>query len=114
MGKFRIKIDNEKTTLADVEIMLAKIKRLNIREIPLNEIRKILRFLGVTEEAGGGSIIRFQSDCLEGNNYYRGWFTIHIVHKGGNKQMINRRDFATYMFNPLMEIIDCLKNRNKN
>ena len=103
--KFKIKI-NETTTLDDIRKELDFIKSANVNEIPLNHLRKIIAFLGATEVSGTGSSVRFHHKLLEKHRFYRGYFQVHKIHKGGDQDLIKRNDFKSILYNVLITIID--------
>jgi hypothetical protein len=103
--KFKIKI-TENTSLGDIKEELEKLKKINVNEIPLNHIRKIIVFLGAEEIQATGSSIRFYHEILKDQPFYRGYFQIHKVHKGGNKDMIRKVDFVKYLYPVLVLIIE--------
>ena len=106
--KFKIKID-ENTSLEDIKNELEKLKKANVSEIPLNYIRKITLFLGIEEIQGKGSGIRFYSEVLLEHPYYNGYFQVHKIHKGGNKELIRKSDYVKYVYPTLIIIIDLLR-----
>ena len=108
--KFKLRI-NENTSFNDIEKELEKIKNSNVNEIPLNHIRKITTFLEVEEIQGKGSSIRFFHELLLENPFYKGYFQVHKIHKGGNKDEIRKSDFVKYLY-PVLMILIKLKNRN--
>jgi len=108
--KFKIKID-ENTSLEDIKNELEKLKKINVTEIPLNHIRKITVFLGCEEIQGTGSSIRFFNEILLINPYYKGYFQVHKIHKGGNKELIRKSDYVKYLYPVLTIIIDLLNEQ---
>jgi hypothetical protein len=89
---------------------LEALSKKNVPELEMNEIRKILKKLNVEEFPGKGSSIKFYHSVLEGiPPYTAGVFQIHIVHKGGNKQLVQRVFFKKYMYPTLLEIIRLLE-----
>ena len=109
---FKFKV-NDNTTLDDARNFLDELRKANVKELYLNDIRKVLTFLGVTEIGlTGGSAIRFKHESLIGQKYHLdGIFIIHIIHKGGNQQIVTKNDFKNYMYDPLVLIIELLKNK---
>lgn len=110
---FKFKV-NENTTLEEARKFLDTIQSANVKEIFLNDIRKLHKYLGVEElPLKGGSVIRFRHELLVGNkNHLDGIFTIHIIHKGGDQQLLRMVDFKSYLYDPLKQIIE-LKSTKK-
>ena len=109
MARLRIRLENE-ATIDDVEEALYQIIQWPVNEIPLNEILKIMDFLGVEQpvgrKGGTGSVVRFRHCLLEGHpNFTQGYFKIHIIHGGKLQRKIRKRDYVTYLIPPLLEII---------
>jgi hypothetical protein len=111
--KIKIKIDDT-TTLDDIRKELDSIKNANINEIPLNQLRKIITFLGATEIPGKGSSVRFQHKLLERHPLYHGYFQIHKIHKGGDQDFIKRFDFKSFLYNALITIIEIKEKQQTN
>jgi len=107
--KFKIKI-NETTDFEYIKKELNKVKNSNVKEIPLNYIRRITMFLGIEEIQGTGSSIRFYHKSLESDRYFNGYFQIHKIHKGGNKEEIRKSDFVRYLYPVLLKIIENIEN----
>jgi hypothetical protein len=107
-NKFKI---TDKTTFDDAKAFIDELKSLNVVEISLNDLNKLFEFLGVVEiQSKGGSAIKFQHPLLKKNPIYQnGVFTVHVVHKGGDKRFIKRIDFKTFLYHPLIAIINQLK-----
>jgi hypothetical protein len=103
--KFKIKI-NKETSFNDIRNELENLKKANIKAIPLNHIRKITKFLEIEELSGKGSSIRFYHKLLIDHSYYRGYFQVHKIHKGGNIDEIRKSDFVKYLYPVLVVIID--------
>ncbi len=111
--RFKIKINNE-TSFEDIRNYLEDLKKANTTSIPLNPIRKIINFLEIKEIPGKGSSIRFQSDYLLNHHpFYEGYFQVHKLHKGGNKEEIRKSDFARYLY-PALILIVKLKIENRD
>ena len=104
---FKFKV-NESTTLKDARNFLDELKSANVKEYNLNDILRVLHFLGAEEiTAKGGSAIRFRHEILVGHPHHLdGIFKIHIIHKGGAKQLVSKIDFKVYMYGPLIQIIE--------
>jgi hypothetical protein len=103
--KFKLKI-NETTTLDDIRNELETLKSANVNEIPLNHLLKIIEFLGAIQVPSTGSIVRFEHHILKKHPYYRGYFSIHKTHKGGDMDLIKRIDFKAYLYPALLAIIE--------
>lgn len=103
--KFKFKI-NESTTLDDVRAELDALKSANVKEIPLNYLRRIIEFLGATPVPATGSIVRFTHPLLKKYPQYLGYFSIHKIHKGGDKDEIRMVDFKNYLYPALITIIE--------
>lgn len=107
--KFKFKSD-ENTTLDDIKKLLDEIKSTNVKEIPLNYLRNIIIFLGGEEvPASRGSSVRFYHEILENHPYFHGFFQIHIIHKGGDQQLVKMHDYKKYLYNALKIIIELKK-----
>lgn len=103
--KFKFKT-NEKTTLDDVREELDALKSANVNEIPLNHLLKIIGFLGAVQVPSTGSSVRFEHPLLKHHPYYHGYFSVHKIHKGGDKDQIKKNDFKAYLYQALITIID--------
>jgi len=108
--KFKLKI-NDKTTLDDIRNELEALKSANIKEIPLNHLRRIIKFLGANEVQSTGSSVRFEHSLLKQHPYYHGHFQIHKVHKGGNKDFVRKTDFKSYLCKVLITIIELIEKK---
>ena len=99
MAKFKFK----GTTTEEVEEELERLCKMDVIEIPLNHIIKVVSVIGVVHIAGKntGSSVRFQHPDAETYGHY---FTVHKVHKGG-EELVKRRDFRQYMMPTLQTII---------
>ena len=102
--KIKFKI-NENTTLKDIESHLEVLSRLNINELELNLLRKIIQFLGANEVTSTGSSVRFYHPVLQSDPMYHGYFQIHKIHKGGNQDLVRMVDFKRYLYPALVKII---------
>ncbi len=103
--KFKFKI-NENTTLNDVKIELNVIKSANVKEIPLNHLFKIIEFIGAKQVTATGSSVRFEHYLLKDNPFFHGYFQVHKVHGGGDKDKITMIDFKKYIYPVLIIIIE--------
>lgn len=103
--KFKFKI-NEYTTLDDVRVELDSIRSANVKEIPLNHLRRIIEFLGAESVPVTGSSVRFTHPLLKDFPKYQGYFSVHKIHKGGDKDEIRMVDFKTYLYPALITIIE--------
>jgi len=103
--KFKIKI-NENTTLDDIRNELETLKSANVTEIPLNHLLKIVNFLGAVQVTASGSSIRFTHPLLIQHPFYHGYFQVHKIHKGGDKDEIRIIDCKKYLFPALITIIE--------
>lgn len=109
MAKFKFR-SNENTTIDDAEKALYNLKKLSGNEIPLNEVLKILRFLGVEElkgrKSGTGSVVRFRHHLLVGyQHFYQGYFKVDLIHGGKSMKKIRKKNFVNYLFPTTLEII---------
>ncbi len=109
--KFKFKID-ENTTLDDVQAHLDALWSTNVKEIPLNYLRRIIEFLGAIQVQATGSIVRFKHPLLEKYPQYLGFFSIHKIHKGGDKDEVRMVDFKKYLYPALILIIEEKKKSN--
>lgn len=103
--KFKIKI-NENTSLDDIRNELEALKSANVTEIPLNHLLKIIGFLGAVQVPSTGSSVRFEHPLLKQHPYYRGYFSVHKIHKGGDNDQIKKNDFKAFLYQALITIID--------
>lgn len=108
MAKFKFK----GATVDDAEEELNRLVTLNIKEIPLSHIIKIVNVLGVEiiDGKNTGSAIRFRHKYAA---TYGGYFTVHRIHKGGDEVMIKKTDFKAYLIPPLRDIIEKIKREQK-
>ncbi len=109
--KFKFKT-NEKTTLDDVQNELDALKSANVKEIPLNHLRKIIDFLGGIPTTTTGSAVRFSHPLLKKFPQYQGYFSVHKIHKGGDKDEIRMVDYKKYLYAALSTIIETQKKLN--
>jgi hypothetical protein len=103
--KFKFKI-NENTTLDDVRTELDALKSANVKELPLNHIRRIIDFLGAEPVPATGSSVRFSHPLLKKYHQYQGYFAVHKIHKGGDKNEIRMVDYKKYLYPALITIIE--------
>jgi hypothetical protein len=101
----KIKI-NATTSDNDIKNHLLQLKKLNVNEIPLNDLLRICDYLGAKRLQTTGSSIRFYHEALKTNQYLHGIFTVHKIHKGGNKDLIRKRDFTKFMLPSLLIILE--------
>lgn len=109
--KFKFKI-NENTTLADVQNELDALRSVNVNEIPFNHLLKIINHLGAIQVPSTGSSIRFEHPLLRNHPFYHGYFQIHKIHKGGDKDEIKRTDYKTFLYPALTTIIKIKTDNN--
>lgn len=107
---FKFKV-NESTTLVEARKFLEELKNSNVKELSLNDVRRLLRFLDVEDlPSKGGSALRFRHGVLCGHPHFLdGIFAIHIKHKGGDQQIISKIDFKAYLYPALKQIIELLE-----
>jgi hypothetical protein len=108
--KFKFKI-NENTTLDDVRIELDSIRSANVKEIPLNHLIRIIEFLGAKSVPVKGSSVRFSHTALKEFPQYQGYFSVHKIHKGGDKDEIRMVDYKKYLYPALITIIKEKENK---
>lgn len=110
--KLKFKINNE-TTLDDALEELEKIKKCNLKELPMNHLVKIMEFIGVEPLSGaGGSGLRFRHECLVDEPYFTdGIFQVHRIHKGGAEIKIRIHDYKKYLYPTLIKIISIKKQK---
>jgi hypothetical protein len=112
--KFKFKI-SESTTDDDIKQELDRLYKLNIKEIPLNYVLKLIDFLGVKKVPASGAALRFHHSALEDHKYfYEGFFSVHKIHKGGNEQLITIHDYRKYLYPPLIAIIEIKRQSGLN
>ena len=106
MAKFKFKGN----TTADVEKELEGLCESNINEIPLNHIVRVVKVIGVelSDDKASGSQVRFQHPDAGTFGHY---FGVHKVHKGGDKDVILKRNFIHYMMPVLRRIISIRKQK---
>jgi len=104
-NKNKIKL-NDVTTLDEVREYLDGIKSSAVKEIQLYPLLKIIDFLGATQVPTTGSAVRFTHPTLKNNPYYHGYFAVHKIHKGGDKDEIKMVDFKSYLYPALITIIN--------
>ena len=92
--------------MQDIRVELDSLKSANIKEIPLNHLKKIISFLGATESTSTGSSVRYHHKLLERNPYYHGYFQIHKIHKGGDQDLIKMNDYRSFLYKALIAIIE--------
>lgn len=99
MAKFKFK----GTTTEDVEEELERLCKIDVTEIPLNHIKRVISVIGVVYVAGqnSGSQVRFQHPDAETPGHF---FGVHRVHKGKAEELVRRRDFKQYLM-PQLQII---------
>jgi hypothetical protein len=103
--KFKFKI-NEYTTLDDVQAELDALRSANVKEIPLNHLRRIIDFLGAIRVPATGSSVRFSHPILKKYPQYQGYFAVHKIHKGGDQEEIRKNDYKKYLYPALITIIE--------
>ena len=106
--KFKIKI-NEDTLFNDIRLELENLRAAPVTEIPLNHLRKIIEFLGAYEVTKSVSRVRFSHHILYDHPYYHGYFQIHKIHKGGDKDQIKKNDYSRILHPTLITIIELLE-----
>ena len=103
--KFKIKL-NETTSLQDLRDELDSLKSANIKEIPLNHLKKIISFLGATEATSTGSSVRYHHKLLDRNPYYHGYFQIHKIHKVGDQDLLKLNDYWSFLYKAFIAVIE--------
>lgn len=95
MKIFRTNI-SDNPSLEEIEGLIKKIKLFQGNELEFNDIIDLCSLLDVEykpELRTGGSEERFYSKHLERvPGYTHGLFSIHIIHKGGSKRMVFKRN----------------------
>ncbi len=74
------------------------------------QVRKIIKWLGAEELSGKGSSVRFYHYLLEDHPFYNGYFQIHKIHKGGNKDFVRMNDYKQFMLPVLITILEIKEN----
>lgn len=100
MAKFKFK----GTTTKEVEEELESLCAMNVKEIPLSHIIKVVKVIGVEHIIGQntGSMVRFRHpDVGTCGNY----FGVHKIHKGGDEELVAKVNFKKYMMPFLKDII---------
>ena len=100
MAKFKFK----GTTTEEVEEELEKLCAMNVTEIPLSHIIKVVKAIEVEHIVGQatGSLVRFRHpDARTYGNY----FGVHKIHKGGDEELVAKVNFKKYMMPFLKDII---------
>ena len=100
MAKFKFK----GTTTEDVEEELDKLCTMDVVEIPLNHIVKVVSVIGVEQVVGQntGSMVRFWHPDVDTPSHF---FGVHKVHKGKGEELVIKRNFKQYMMPYLRTII---------
>ena len=100
MVKFKFK----GTTTKEVEEELEKLCTMDIKEIPLSHIIKVVKVIGVEHITGQnkGSQVRFRHPDA---GTYENYFGVHKIHKGGNEELVAKVNFKKYMMPVLKDII---------
>lgn len=84
-------------TLDEIESLIKKVKLIQSNELEFNEIVDLFSLLDIEykpELNNGGSHVKFYCKHLEKvPNYKHGIFSLPIIHKGGSKRMVFRRNF---------------------
>ena len=104
MAKFKFK----GTTTEDVEEELERLCKMDVKEIPLNHIIKVLSVIGIEQVVGqnSGSMVRFQHPDVDTFGHY---FGVHKVHKGKGEDLVMKINFKQYMMPHLKRIISIRK-----
>ena len=100
MAKFKFK----GTTTKEVEEELESLCTMNVKEIPLSHIIKIVKVIGVEHITGQttGSQVRFRHPDA---GTYGNYFGVHKIHKGGDEELVAKVNFKKYMMPFLKDII---------
>lgn len=109
---FKFKV-NDATTLDKAREFLEELKCSNVKELAINDVRRLFRFLNVEDlPLKGGSALRFRHETLVGHPYFLdGIFSIHMKHKGGDQQIVSKIDFKAYLYPALHQIIELLEKK---
>lgn len=95
MKIFRTNI-SDNPSLEEIESLIKKIKLFQGNELEFNDIIDLCKLLDVEykpESRSGGSLEKFYCKHLERvPGYTHGLFSIHIIHKGGSKKMVFKRN----------------------
>ena len=108
MAKFKFK----GTTTEEVEEELERLCTMNVNEIPLNHIVKVVSVIDVEHVTGqnGGSMVRFRHPDVDTFEHY---FGVHKIHKGKAEELVLKRNFKQYMMPHLLKIIAIRKTQGK-
>lgn len=87
------------------EELLAIIQELctaNIQEIEFNDVMRICLQLGCTYQDSGkkrksGSAETFFHPKLKDFHQYHGYVSVHLIHGGGSKRKLYKRNFVNYL-----------------
>ena len=106
MAKFKFK----GTTTEDVEEELERLCTMDVNEIPLNHIIKVVSVIEVEHVTGQntGSMVRFRHPDVDTFEHY---FGIHKIHKGKSEELVLKRNFKQYMMPHLLRIIAIRKKK---
>jgi hypothetical protein len=95
MKIFRINI-SDTPSLEEIEDLIKRIKLIQANELDFNDIIGLCSLLDVEyrpEYRSGGSLEKFYCKHLERvPGFTHGLFSIHIIHKGGSKKMVYKRN----------------------
>ncbi|MCD4834756.1 MAG: hypothetical protein K8R31_13240 [Bacteroidales bacterium] len=82
-------------------------------EIDFNDIKRVAEALGsehlLKKDRGKGSQERFKNKLLLDHPYLRGFFGVHIKHKGGSKIMVQRANYRKYISPVFNHILSKIK-----
>lgn len=108
MAKFKFKISSGASKKEIAEYLL-QLKNHSQNEIPFSHILKVAGVLGfihqLKSKRGKGSQERFYHPKLESNRYFHGYVGVHVIHKGGSKILVKKRDFVKFLYPIFVEML---------
>ena len=106
-------------SVEELENIVDSFCKANIQEIEFNDIKRICEQLGCVYYDRGnkrkkGSQESFMHKHLDDNPHFNGIVSIHLIHGGGSKRKVYKRNFVKYMAPGLKIIIQKIKQESKN
>lgn len=100
MAKYKFKLTSKPHKDEIIEY-LDELKNFNQKEIPFTHITRVAECLGfelqIKQNRGKGSQERFFHKELVPIKPFNGYVGIHIVHKGGDKILVNKVNYKAYL-----------------
>ena len=104
-----VKIKSDLTP-EELLIVINDLCTANVQEIEFNDILKICSQLECTHYDNGknrksGSAESFYHPLLKDLPQYHGWVSVHLIHGGGSKRKVYKRNFVKFLAPGLKIII---------